>query len=140
VYGPVQCSVAAAVEPVPGPLAAAGCQRAGTGEGGVVAHSAGVGGYHDLTAAHWGLLRVAEALLDLDQSFGRWRIHHALTVERQIGGKPGTGGSSGVNYPLSYNYPSLPRALGGSVPAVTAAAPAVRASSRTSTGARITIT
>jgi len=55
-------------------------------------------GYNDLTAAQWGLLRVAEALLDLDQSFGRWRIHHALTVERQIGGKPGTGGSAGVDY------------------------------------------
>lgn len=55
-------------------------------------------GYQDLTPGHWELLRVAEALLDVDQAFGRWRTHHALTVERQIGYKPGTGGSSGVNY------------------------------------------
>ncbi|MFD1149664.1 tryptophan 2,3-dioxygenase [Saccharothrix hoggarensis] len=55
-------------------------------------------GYHDQPAAHWELLRVAEALLDVDQAFGRWRTHHALTVERQIGYKRGTGGSAGVDY------------------------------------------
>ena len=55
-------------------------------------------GYRDTPAALWDLLRVAEALLDVDQAFGRWRAHHALTVERQIGYKPGTGGSSGVDY------------------------------------------
>lgn len=55
-------------------------------------------GYRDPPTAHRELLRVAEALLDVDQAFGRWRTHHALTVERQIGYKPGTGGSSGVDY------------------------------------------
>ncbi|MGW5792203.1 tryptophan 2,3-dioxygenase [Saccharopolyspora sp. NPDC003752] len=55
-------------------------------------------GYQDLPAAHWELLRVAEALLDVDQAYGRWRTHHALSVERQIGYKPGTGGSTGVEY------------------------------------------
>jgi len=55
-------------------------------------------GYHDQPAAHWELLRVAEALLDVDQAFARWRTYHALTVERQIGYKPGTGGSTGVDY------------------------------------------
>ncbi len=55
-------------------------------------------GYRDLSSKHWELLHVAEALLDVDQAFGRWRTHHALTVERQIGYKPGTGGSSGVDY------------------------------------------
>lgn len=55
-------------------------------------------GYDDVPAAHWELLRVAEALLDFDQAFARWRTHHALSVERQIGYKPGTGGSAGVDY------------------------------------------
>lgn len=55
-------------------------------------------GYQDLPVAQWELLRVAEALLDVDQAYGRWRTHHALSVERQIGYKPGTGGSSGVDY------------------------------------------
>lgn len=55
-------------------------------------------GYQDVPAAQWELLRVAEALLDVDQAHGRWRTHHALSVERQIGHKSGTGGSSGVDY------------------------------------------
>ena len=55
-------------------------------------------GFRDLPAAQWELLRVAEALLDVDQAYGRWRMHHTLSVERQIGHKPGTGGSSGVDY------------------------------------------
>ncbi|NUT49934.1 MAG: tryptophan 2,3-dioxygenase [Saccharothrix sp.] len=55
-------------------------------------------GYRDVPAGQWELVRVAEALLDVDQAFGRWRTHHALTVERQIGYKPGTGGSAGVDY------------------------------------------
>ncbi|MEV6767370.1 tryptophan 2,3-dioxygenase family protein [Nocardia sp. NPDC051030] len=55
-------------------------------------------GYRGLPAEHWELLRVAEALLDVDHAFSRWRSHHALTVERQIGYKPGTGGSAGVEY------------------------------------------
>jgi len=80
VYGPVQCSVAAAVEPVPGPLAAAGCQRAGTGEGGeggVVAHSAGVGeADHGLGGADRSDAgAVSEAWSDLVEEFqylGAW--------------------------------------------------------------------
>ncbi|MCR6488458.1 tryptophan 2,3-dioxygenase family protein [Amycolatopsis sp. OK19-0408] len=55
-------------------------------------------GYQDLSPERWELVRVAEALLDVDQAFGRWRTHHALSVERQIGYKAGTGGSSGVDY------------------------------------------
>ncbi|MFJ6252733.1 MULTISPECIES: tryptophan 2,3-dioxygenase family protein [unclassified Streptomyces] len=42
------------------------------------------------------LLRWAEALMDLAQAFGRWRWLHLLTVERIIGYKPGTGGTTGV--------------------------------------------
>jgi tryptophan 2,3-dioxygenase len=41
---------------------------------------------------------VAEALLDHDEQFSLWRLHHILMVERQIGTKSGTGGSSGSPY------------------------------------------
>lgn len=54
--------------------------------------------YRDLRGEQWRLLRVAEGMLDLDQALAAWRNRHALTVERQIGNKPGTGGSSGVGY------------------------------------------
>jgi tryptophan 2,3-dioxygenase len=36
--------------------------------------------------------------VDLDDAMATWRHKHALTVERIIGGKTGTGGTSGVNY------------------------------------------
>jgi hypothetical protein len=41
---------------------------------------------------------LCEALLDHDQSFCLWRQRHALTVARQIGDVPGTGGTSGLAY------------------------------------------
>jgi tryptophan 2,3-dioxygenase len=41
---------------------------------------------------------VAEALLDHDERFALWRLHHILMVERQIGTKSGTGGSAGSPY------------------------------------------
>ena len=41
---------------------------------------------------------VSEGLLDHDESFSIWRFHHVLMVEREIGAKRGTGGSSGVDY------------------------------------------
>jgi tryptophan 2,3-dioxygenase len=44
------------------------------------------------------LFRVAEGLVDHDEAFARWRSHHVLMVEREIGAKQGTGGSSGVEY------------------------------------------
>ncbi|MFI1910756.1 tryptophan 2,3-dioxygenase family protein [Streptomyces microflavus] len=45
-----------------------------------------------------GLLGWAESLMDLAQAFGRWRWLHLLTVERIIGYKPGTGGTTGVEW------------------------------------------
>ena len=45
-----------------------------------------------------GLFAVSEGLLDHDESFAIWRSHHVLMVEREIGAKRGTGGSSGVPY------------------------------------------
>jgi tryptophan 2,3-dioxygenase len=41
---------------------------------------------------------LAEALLAHDQSWSLWRARHVLMAERQIGTKPGTGGSSGGGY------------------------------------------
>jgi tryptophan 2,3-dioxygenase len=47
---------------------------------------------------HAPLFFTAEALLTHDELFTLWRQHHVLMVERQIGSKTGTGGSTGVSY------------------------------------------
>jgi len=47
---------------------------------------------------HGDLLDLCEALLDHDETFAHWRARHVLMVERQIGSKTGTGGSSGAEY------------------------------------------
>src|SRR5438876_8715723 len=47
---------------------------------------------------HADLLELAESLLDHDEGFRLWRLRHVEMVERQIGDKPGTGGSTGVRY------------------------------------------
>jgi tryptophan 2,3-dioxygenase len=44
------------------------------------------------------LLRVCEHLVDLDEGVQEWRYRHIKMVERTIGTRQGTGGSSGVNY------------------------------------------
>ncbi|KMW58255.1 Tryptophan 2,3-dioxygenase [Candidatus Rhodobacter oscarellae] len=53
--------------------------------------------YEDIDA-HWGLYELAEKLVDLEDYFRRWRFNHVTTVERVIGFKRGTGGTSGVQY------------------------------------------
>ena len=53
--------------------------------------------YRDPTA-HWDLYDLAEKLVDLEFRFQQWRFAHLKTVERIIGGKPGTGGTDGVGY------------------------------------------
>jgi tryptophan 2,3-dioxygenase len=47
---------------------------------------------------HGDLFDLCEALLDHDEAFAHWRARHVLMVERQIGSKTGTGGSSGAQY------------------------------------------
>lgn len=47
---------------------------------------------------HWELYELAEKLVDLEDYFRRWRFNHVTTVERIIGFKKGTGGTSGVGY------------------------------------------
>jgi tryptophan 2,3-dioxygenase len=62
-------------------------------------------------AAHDDLWQLAEELLTHDELAGLWRARHVQMVERQIGTKSGTGGSTGAPYlrkrvPLRY-YPLL---------------------------------
>jgi tryptophan 2,3-dioxygenase len=59
--------------------------------------SAWVAVYRD-TTRWWPLYQLAEKLVDLDDSFATWRHKHVTTVERIIGFKRGTGGTSGVPY------------------------------------------
>ncbi|MGH8251175.1 MAG: tryptophan 2,3-dioxygenase [Steroidobacteraceae bacterium] len=48
--------------------------------------------------AYWDLYELAEKLVDLEFRLQQWRFAHLKTVERIIGFKRGTGGSSGVGY------------------------------------------
>jgi tryptophan 2,3-dioxygenase len=53
--------------------------------------------YED-TAAHWAEYAICEDLVDLEDAVQLWRFRHLRTVQRTIGSKPGTGGSSGVAF------------------------------------------
>jgi tryptophan 2,3-dioxygenase len=47
---------------------------------------------------HWEEYELCEELVDVEESFQLWRFRHMKTVERIIGYKRGTGGSSGVGF------------------------------------------
>ncbi|WP_203363430.1 tryptophan 2,3-dioxygenase [Bacillus sp. REN10] len=47
---------------------------------------------------YWDLYQLAEKLIDIEDWLQQWRFRHMKTVERIIGFKMGTGGSSGVHY------------------------------------------
>ena len=53
--------------------------------------------YRD-TAKHWDMYYLAEKLVDVEDNFRRWRFNHVVTVERMIGHKIGSGGTTGVDY------------------------------------------
>jgi tryptophan 2,3-dioxygenase len=53
--------------------------------------------YED-TTGHWDLYETSEDLVDLEDAFQLWRFRHLRTVQRTIGFKTGTGGSSGVSF------------------------------------------
>jgi tryptophan 2,3-dioxygenase len=53
--------------------------------------------YQD-TDTYWDLYQLAEKLVDIEDWFQQWRFRHMKTVERIIGHKTGTGGTSGVGY------------------------------------------
>ncbi|HQW81449.1 MAG TPA: tryptophan 2,3-dioxygenase family protein [Pseudomonadota bacterium] len=48
--------------------------------------------------AHWEAYHLCELLVDVEVQFQHWRFRHMKTVERVIGYKRGTGGSSGVGF------------------------------------------
>ncbi len=50
------------------------------------------------TEDNWDAYAVCEQLVDVEQSFQMWRFRHMKTVERIIGFKKGSGGSSGVTF------------------------------------------
>ncbi|MTH53665.1 tryptophan 2,3-dioxygenase [Bacillus mangrovi] len=50
------------------------------------------------TGQYWNLYQLGEKLVDIEDWLQQWRFRHMKTVERIIGFKQGTGGSSGVNY------------------------------------------
>ena len=58
--------------------------------------------YHDWSAsmmmAYAKGARTFERLVDIDEGLQEWRYRHVKMVERTIGHKMGTGGSSGVGY------------------------------------------
>jgi len=51
-----------------------------------------------LPGENWAIYEMCEALMDVSNNFQFWRFHHMKTVERIIGHKKGTGGSSGVSF------------------------------------------
>jgi len=48
--------------------------------------------------AHWDLYEACESLVDVEDNFQYWRFRHLRTVQRTIGFKSGTGGSSGAGF------------------------------------------
>jgi tryptophan 2,3-dioxygenase len=50
------------------------------------------------TAAHWAEYATCEDLVDIEDAFQLWRFRHLRTVQRTIGFKSGTGGSSGAAF------------------------------------------
>jgi tryptophan 2,3-dioxygenase len=53
---------------------------------------------YDNPDEYWAQYETCEALMDIANNFQFWRFHHMKTVERIIGHKRGSGGSSGVAF------------------------------------------
>jgi tryptophan 2,3-dioxygenase len=53
---------------------------------------------YDNSHEYWMEYEACESLIDVEDSFQTWRFRHLKTVERIIGSKAGTGGSSGVPF------------------------------------------
>ncbi|MBL4784181.1 MAG: tryptophan 2,3-dioxygenase [Cohaesibacteraceae bacterium] len=66
-------------------------------ESDVTAQDAWITIYSD-PSKNWELYQLAEKLVDFEDYFRRWRFNHVTTVERVIGFRRGTGGTSGVSY------------------------------------------
>ncbi|MDZ7643204.1 MAG: tryptophan 2,3-dioxygenase family protein [Woeseiaceae bacterium] len=66
-----------------------------------------LGRLYEEPEAHWTEYEMCEALMDVANNFQFWRYHHMKTVERVIGHKRGSGGSSGVAFlqkALEYDF------------------------------------
>jgi tryptophan 2,3-dioxygenase len=55
-------------------------------------------GIYENPKRFWAEYHLCEQLVDVEESFTLWRFRHMKTVERIIGHKRGTGGSSGVSF------------------------------------------
>ena len=53
---------------------------------------------YENTERHWAEYDMCEKLMDVEENFLLWRFRHVKTVERIIGFRRGTGGSSGVAF------------------------------------------
>ena len=49
-------------------------------------------------STHWVVYETCEELVDIEDNFQMWRFRHLQVVQRTIGSRVGTGGSSGVNF------------------------------------------
>jgi tryptophan 2,3-dioxygenase len=55
-------------------------------------------GIYENAGDNWAAYEACEELVDLEDNFQLWRFRHLKTVQRTIGMKTGTGGSSGVSF------------------------------------------
>ncbi|RBY77228.1 tryptophan 2,3-dioxygenase [Geodermatophilus sp. TF02-6] len=53
---------------------------------------------YESTDTPWGVYEACESLVDLEDNWQLWRFRHLRTVQRTIGARTGTGGSSGVGF------------------------------------------
>lgn len=53
---------------------------------------------YEKPAEHWGVYETCEELVDVEDNFQQWRFRHLQVVQRTIGHRTGTGGSSGVDF------------------------------------------
>ncbi len=53
---------------------------------------------YERSGEHWREYEACEELVDLEDDFQLWRFRHLLTVQRTIGMKTGTGGSTGAAF------------------------------------------
>ncbi len=57
-----------------------------------------IAGVYATPHEHWGVYETCEELVDIEDKFQEWRFRHLQVVQRTIGHKVGTGGSSGVDF------------------------------------------
>lgn len=81
--------------PVPREVLERDFSRSHAGDPGVVEVFRGI---YENTQNNWDAYEMCEKLVDLDEQYALWRFRHMNVVWRIIGHKPGTGGTSGVDF------------------------------------------